>query len=288
MNTHAQKDLGKLSLQDAPKARIAIVGGTHINDAALKRKGLLTQQFMIDTKMGESPAIYFGQHKRIPFYYIHFHGEGRLMPTWVALYDLKVTDVLGGATAGGINPNMDFHDYVIPHDFIDMNVDRPTKFPREIYRNPEQIPIPRYTPAMDPDLRTILIEETRQAVRGDHQYDDINVYDKGVLIQARGGRFETVAEIKMFAQWGADLVTLNVGTEMAYARMLGINFASLNVISNPAEGVAEWEFAQMPPLYKRINPLSLDILLASLPRIAKLTGPRAGDDLIFHPEMTSE
>ncbi|MEM1189988.1 MAG: hypothetical protein AAGI72_15770 [Pseudomonadota bacterium] len=82
---------------------------------------------------------------------------------------------------------------------------------------------------------------------------------------------------------------MNVGTEVAYARMLGMNYASLIVISNPAEGVAPWDFAEMPPLYRRINPISVDILLASLPRIAELAGKeRVGDSLIFHPEMTSK
>ena len=82
---------------------------------------------------------------------------------------------------------------------------------------------------------------------------------------------------------------MNVPTEIAYARMLGINYAALIVISNPAEGVAAWDFAEMPPLYRKINPLSADIILASLPDIAALEGkPRVSDGLLNHPEMTSK
>lgn len=271
-----------------PPARIAIIGGTFVNDAALLRDGLLTESFQVPTRLGMSPTIHYGEAGGVPFYYVHGHGQGRWRETWLALYDLGVEEAIGGATAGGINPVMQPYDYIVPHDFIDMNVNRPLSFPREVYRDPDKIPLPRVAPAMDPDLRDILLDETRRAIRGDAQYDDISIHDNGVVIQARGGRFETVAEIRMFRQWGADVVTMNVATEMAYARMLGINYACLIVISNPAEGVAEWSFDEMPPLYRRINPLSLDIVLAGLPRIAALEGkPRAADALIHHPEMTS-
>ena len=268
---------------------IAIIGGTFVNDALLLRKGVLGEPFTLDTKLGESPPIYPGSAGGIDFYYVHSHGSPALQAAWVALYDLGVTEVIGGATAGGITPSMQPYDYVVPHDFIDMNVDRPLSFPREIYRDPENIPLPRVLPAMDPDLRAILIEETRKRIRASDDTDDIDLHEAGVIVQARGGRFETAAEIRMFAQWGGDVVTMNVGTEIAYARMLGMNYACLINISNPAEGVAPWDFAEMPPLYRRINPLSVDIVLAALPRIAALAGKeRAGDSLIFHPEMTSK
>ena len=268
---------------------IAIIGGTFVNDALLLREGVLGEPFTLDTKLGESPPIYPGTAGGIDFYYVHSHGSPALQAAWVALYDLGVTEVIGGATAGGITPSMQPYDYVVPHDFIDMNVDRPLSFPREIYRDPENIPLPRVLPAMDPDLRAILIEETRKRIRASDDTDDIDLHEAGVIVQARGGRFETAAEIRMFAQWGGDVVTMNVGTEIAYARMLGMNYACLINISNPAEGVAPWDFAEMPPLYRRINPLSVDIVLAALPRIAALAGKeRAGDSLIFHPEMTSK
>jgi len=273
----------------APKPHIAIIGGTFINDALLLREDILDEPFTVETDLGLSPPIYPGHANGVDFYYIHMHGSSALQPAWVALYDLGVTEVIGGATAGGINPAMQPYDYVIPHDFIDMNVDRPLRFPREIYRDPNSIPIPRVAPAMDPELQRILSEETRRRIRADSQYDDIDLHEAGVIVQARGGRFESAAEIRMFAQWGGDVVTMNVGTEIAYARMLGMNYGCLIVISNPAEGVAPWDFSQMPPLYRRINPLSVEILMEALPRIAALEGkPRAGDDLVFHPEMTSK
>lgn len=277
------------NVKDFPKAKIAIIGGTFINDALLKKPGLIKGHFTIKTKVGDSPKIYYAEAGGIPFYYVHAHGEGKWLETWAALYDLGVRDAIGGATAGGINPSMKLYDYVIPDDFIDLNIDRPLAIPQIVYRDPNSIPLPRYVPAMDPLLRDILIEETRKVIRASHDYDDIQVHEQGVVIQARGGRFETVSEIRMFRQWGGDVVTMNIASEMAYARMMGINYASLVAISNPAEGVGAWDWETIKKVYPRLNPLSLDIVLAAIPRIAAIGDqPRVGDGLRMHPEMTSE
>jgi 5'-methylthioadenosine phosphorylase len=277
------------TVNDFPRAKIAVVGGTFINDALLKRKDLIKGSFTVKTKAGQSPTIYAAETSGIPFYYVHAHGEDKWVETWAALYDLGVREAIGGATAGGIDPAMKLYDYVVPHDFIDLNFTRPLSIPQAVYKDPHAIPIPRYTPAMDPILREILVSETRKQLRASHDYDDISIHDQGVVIQSRGGRFETVSEIRMFRQWGADLVTMNVGSEMAYARMVGINYACLVAISNPAEGVGPWDWETIKKVYPRLNPLSLSIVLAAIPRIAAIGDvPRAGDGLIMHPEMTSE
>lgn len=273
--------------EGTPKARIAVLGGTFLNDIIFSSK-LIKKEFTIETKLGTSPKIYYAEYEGIPFYYVHAHGEGKWLETWVALYDLGVEEAIGGATAGGINPKMGVYDYVIPDDFIDMNVDRALGFPPEIYRDPNAIPLPRFTPAMDTDIRNILLAETKKAFANNSEFKKHKVHDGGVIVQARGGRFESVAEIKAFAQWGGDVVTMNVPSEIVYARQLGINYAAIIVISNPAEGVGKWDFSLMEELYPRVNPLSLEIVLASLKPVAALQGkPRVSDGLINHPEMTS-
>lgn len=274
--------------EDFPKARIALVGGTFLNDALLDSKGILKGSFTIKTAVGPSPVIWYGETGGVPFYYVHMHGGDKYLETWAALRLLGVREAIGGATAGGINPIMKLYDYVVPTDFIDLNITRPLSMPLAAYEDPNSIPIPRYTPAMDPLLQKILIDETRSAIRASHDYDDIGLHESGVVIQSRGGRFETASEIRMMAQWGGDVVTMNIGTEMEYARMMGINYAALVSISNPAEGVGEWDWDTIKGVYPRINPLSLKIVLAAITRIAAIdpATPRVGDELRFHPKMT--
>ena len=275
--------------KDFPPAKIALVGGTFINDALLNSTGIMKGSFKVRTKVGISPEIWYCETNGVPFYYVHMHGDGKYVETWAALAQLGVREAIGGATAGGINRAMKLYDYVVPTDFIDMNMSRPLAMPIEAYPDPDVIPIPRYVPAMDPLLQKILIDETRSAIRASHDYDDIALHEQGVVIQSRGGRFETAAEVRMMGQWGADLVTMSIGTEMTYARMMGIHYAALVSISNPAEGVGAWEWETLKQVYPRINPLSLRIVLAAIPKVAAIpdSTPRIGDALRFHPEMTS-
>ncbi|HEY5752129.1 MAG TPA: hypothetical protein VIT21_03180 [Chthoniobacterales bacterium] len=272
---------------DVPKAKIAIIGGTYLNDILLD-SGLLKKKFTIETKVGTSPTIHYGESDGVPFYYVHGHGEGKWLPTWVALHDLGVKEAVGGATAGGINTLMTTYDFVVPDDLIDFNTDRPKMIPPGTLSETGII-LARLTPPMDPLIRDILIEETRKIIRADRAFDDINIHEKGVIIQAAGGRFETAAEIHYFRQIGGDLVTMSVGSEISYARQAGVNYACLVIISNPAEGIAPWSFDSLPKVYERLNPVSLAVLRAALPRLAELPAEgRVGDGLRIHPEMTSK
>ena len=276
------------TVNDFPKAKIAIVGGTFINDALLKKPGLVKGHFAVKTKVGESPKIYYGEVAGIPFYYVHAHGEGKWLETWAALYDLGVRDAIGGATAVGINPAMKLYDYVVPHDFIDLNIDRPLSMPQIVYHDPKSIPLPRYVPAMDPLLRDILIEETRKAVRAKHDYDDIQLHEQGIVVQARGGRFETASEIVCFASGAArgdDECRLRDGVRAYDGHQL--RRAGRNLQSGRGRG--RMGLGNDQKVYPRLNPLSLNIVLAAIPRIAAIGDqPRVGDGLRMHPEMTSE
>ena len=51
-----------------PAAKIAIVGGTYLNDALLE-SGILTQSFRVETPIGEMPLIRYGEIEGVPFYY---------------------------------------------------------------------------------------------------------------------------------------------------------------------------------------------------------------------------
>ena len=271
---------------EVPEAVIAIVGGTFLNDALID-SGLLTKGFRVETPIGLSPQLFWGEIEGVPFYYMHGHGGQKYLAGWAALYQLGVREVIGGATAGAINPVMKTYDFVVPHDFIDFNTSRPRYFPSEVTED-EGLILARYIPAVDPLLTGLLYEATLEVLRADAAHDPINVYETGVVLQAAGGRFETAAEIKAFAGMGGDIVTMNVATEMSYARQLGLNYACLVIVSNPAEGVAPWEFSDLSEIYATLNPVSLEILKKLVPRLVGLpeTG-RVDEALRIHPEMST-
>lgn len=276
-----------LAVAGVPKAGVAVIGGTYLNDILLD-SGLLTQSFTIETKAGVSPTIHYGEIEGVPFYYVHGHGGGKWLETWVALYDLGVKEVIGGATAGGVNLAMKTRDFVVPHDLIDFNTDRPKQIPASALRD-EGIVLARYTPAMDPLIQGVLLSEARAVIRGDRALDDVNIHEKGVIVQTGLGRFETAAEVQFARQIGGDLVTMSVGTEISYARQAGIHYACLVIISNPAEGIAPWGWETLEGIYQALNPVSLEIVKRAIPRLAALPAEgRVGDGLRVHPEMTAK
>ncbi len=277
-----------------PAAKIAVLGGTFLNDL-LFGTDILKGYTEVKTPAGTSPRIYYGESTEIPFYYVHFHGEGKWLETWIALRDLGVTEAIGGATAGGINQLLKTGDFIIPSDFLDKNIDRVSNVPVEYLADPRHA-LCRFNPPFDETLRKLLLEETRSVIRGDTTLPDINVIDGGVVLQSRFGRFETVAEIDGYRREGADLVTHNLTTEIVFARQLGIHFAALNVISNPAEGVAPWTLDSLTDVYRRLNPVSWKILEGLLPRIAAiptdqertLVGQREHPPLSYLDAITDE
>lgn len=273
-------------LKKLPSATIAVVGGTHLNDY-LAVTNCLAGYAVVETAAGLSPKIYFGECAGVPFYYVHFHGEGKWLETWLALRDLGVTDALGGATAGGINPLLKPRDFVIPSDFLDKNIDRIANVPVEYLANPSHA-LCRFVPAFDETLRALLIEESRAVIREQPDLSDINVFAEGVVLQSRFGRFETVAEINAYRLQGADVVTHNLTTEIVFAKQLGIHYAALHVVSNPAEGVAPWSFESLSDIYLQLNPVTWQILERVLPRISTIspTTIRTLDGQREHPPLS--
>jgi 5'-methylthioadenosine phosphorylase len=272
-----------------PEATICIVGGTNIAHA-LTISPHVSAAFTLETPLGLSPTIYYGEFEGVPFYHVTLHGsstdksgvveQDSLLTVWGTLHYLDVRDVLGGATAGSINSAYKLGDWVIADDFIDFNIDRKRSIAAQVLGPEAARILPRQVPADDPLLRKILFEETARVAGRE------NVYEGGVIIQAAGGRFETAAEIRMFKQLGGDLVTMNVPTEMAYARQLNMNYSSLVAISNPAEGLGTWDWKTLSDLYPRLHAQSIEIYLAAVRRIHHLPERRRiGDTLRVHPDF---
>ena len=84
-----------------------------------------------------------------------------------------------------------------------------------------------------PILRAALVKAARAEPK-------FTVYEHGVYITTPWLRFETVAEIRAMAQMGAHVVGHTLGHEMPLWRRLGIRVASLNIVSNHAEGYSGW------------------------------------------------
>jgi len=262
---------------------IAVVGGTTFGDPEAFGKGLVEEEgeFTVETKAGTSPPIYKMRYKGVPFYYIRMYGaESRVagereglhhVKTWLALYKLGVTHVIGGASSGGIRTDYDYDDLVVIDDFMEMEVNRPQNILH--YSGIERPGIfANYAQPFSPSLRTLIIDEAHK-VQGDYAG---RLYTSATFVQHNPERFETAAEIRAMRILGADLTSENIATCAVYARQLGIRFAALCSIANPAVGVRPFSFTDMQASVQRIAAHTIPIVLeviARIPQDAAAMGP---------------
>lgn len=260
--------------QPTDKIFIAVVGGTSFGNPETFGQGMAKEEgvFTIDTKAGKSPPIHKMSYQGVPFYYIRMYGAESRLPgeieginhikTWLALYELGVTHVLGGASSGGIKTSYDYDDLVIIDDFMEMETNRPQNILH--YAEIERPGIfANYASPFSPSLRKLLIEEARKVQDG---YSG-NLYETATFVQHNPERFETAAEIRAMRILGADLTSENIATCAVYARQLGIRFAALCSIANPAVGVRPFSFQDMQGSVQRIAAHTVPIVLKVIARI---------------------
>ena len=86
------------------------------------------------------------------------------------------------------------------------------------------------TPGLSPRVRRALLEAGRRLA--------IALVDGGTYIQTTGPRFETRAEVRVLAGWG-EIVGMTMAAEATLARELGLEYASVCLVDNYANGVCE-------------------------------------------------
>lgn len=256
------------------KIFIAVVGGTSFGTPEKFGVGIATAEgdFQFETKAGPSPRIFRLRYQGVPFYYIPVYGQDSRrtgepehvyhLRTWTALHQLGVTHAISGASSGGIRPDLDFDDIVIIDDFIEWRFSRPINLLDEVGIKRPGV-FPNFATPLSPSLRGLLIEEARKRMA---TYTG-KLYERGTFAQFAPGRFESPAEIRAMGQAGADLTSMNQATCIIYARQLGIRFASISSIANPANGVRPFTFQQMQESVQRIAAFTIPVVLEVIARI---------------------
>ena len=167
------------------------------------------------------PVAFIPRHgvsHRIPPHRINYRANMR------ALDDAGAGAVLATAVCGGINPRYGVGEIVLIDQFIDMTHGRETTFFEDEVRHTDM------SEPYDGDLRRLLMEVADS--------EGVEVVDGGTYVCANGPRFETPAEIRMYAGFGGDLVGMTGYPEVALARELDMPYAAIGVVSNPAAGLS--------------------------------------------------
>jgi len=137
-----------------------------------------------------------------------------------ALKDLDVAAVIATSAVGSLRVDYAPGDFVVLDDFIDGTKGEVPTFFGEI----GQV---RHTDFSEPfaqDLRIALISAADAT--------NIKAHPSGTYMCLSGPRYETPAEVRLYASWGAHVVGMTVAPEAILAREAGLSYAAISVVTN--------------------------------------------------------
>ena len=207
---------------------IAIVGGSGVYDPKMLED---VKDLQIETEYGTA-AVKSGRFQEKSVFFLTRHGEKHSIPPHMvnyranikALQNLKVERIISTSAVGSLKKEMIPGDFVLLDQFIDFTkVRNHTFFDDEVVHTD-------FTHPYCPQLQEVI---TRAAANL-----GINLHVKGTYVCTEGPRFETPAEIRMFASLGGDVVGMTNVPEVVLAREAKICYASIATVTNFAAGIS--------------------------------------------------
>jgi 5'-methylthioadenosine phosphorylase len=212
--------------------RLGIIGGTGVYalaaTAGIEPEAVTTPYGVTDVL----PAA-VGGHE---VWFLPRHGPGHLVPPHrvnyraniAALKALDCSAVIATNAVGSLRADWPAGTLVAVDQFLDLTKSRPlTFFDGEDNQGVKHVDV---TEPYCPHVRRWLLDSAAQVGE--------TCLDGGTYLCLEGPRFETAAEIRLFAQWGADLVGMTGVPEVVLAREAGLCYASLCLITNLGAGLA--------------------------------------------------
>lgn len=229
MKSRQREFVGELNMK-----RVAIIGGSGLT----RLKNLeITRHEVMRTPYGEpsSPLVY-GRLSGQDTVFLARHGQGHTIPPhdvnyraniW-ALKEAGASHVVAVNAVGGITKLMQSGCLVVPDQVIDYTYGRDHTF----FGN-EQKPVTHI------DFTFPYCGELRDRILAAAKAAGVDAVANGTYGATQGPRFETIAEIRRMERDGADIVGMTGMPETGLARELGLCYACIAVVANPAAGKAD-------------------------------------------------
>ena len=173
--------------------RIAIIGGTGFGEALVSG-----QAETIETAYGTASVTraVLGDDRELLF--LARHGAGHRLPphrinhraNLAALRDLGADAVFATAAVGSLRSEISPGDFVVLDDFIDFTKGEVTTF----FGEPGLVTHTDFVQPYDPALRELLLASADPALSS-------QIHPSGTYLCVSGPRYETPAEVQLFAHW---------------------------------------------------------------------------------------
>lgn len=160
------------------------------------------------------------------------HGEKHTIPphkvpykaNLAALKSVGVQQVVGTCVVGSLRKEIKPGSFVVLDQFINLTWGRDDT--HEIDR--ELIHLPMAQP---------YCEHVREIVTRELKAMEVVQHTEGTVVVIQGPRFSTIAESKMFALWGGDVVNMTQYPECYFARELGLCYGAVASVTDYDVGV---------------------------------------------------
>lgn len=246
-------------------SKIGIIAGTGFYD--LPGLDSATQQ-ELKTSYGNA-LVTSGRWKGVEIAFLTRHGVKHSVPPHrvnyraniKAMKDLAVSAILAVNVVGGIHPALTPGDITLIDDFVDFTSGRESTFFDGT--GPEGVQHIDMTNVYDKDLQSHLLESANS--------QGVQIAVGGIYAGFNGPRFETPAEIRFARLAGATVVGMTGCPEAPLARELGIPFASIALVVNPAAGLSQDEIT-MDAIIAALElgkSKVLKVIAGALPNLAK-------------------
>lgn len=225
-----------------------VIGGTGVYDPKILTD---LEEKIVETAYGEITVNVGMLHgKKVAF--LARHGKGHSTPPHginyrgniMALKKLGVKKILATQAVGSLNKVMAPGNLVLLDQFIDFTKGRIQTF----YEGGE-------TGVLHVDMTTPYCSHLGEKIL-DLCPQNITIHKRGTYVCTEGPRFETPAEIKMFAHWGGDLVGMTSVPEVVLARELGMCYAAIAMVTNYAAGISEYNLTHQEVVETMANNIS--------------------------------
>lgn len=212
---------------------VAIVGGTGLET--------LPPDWSVSAQTANTPfgsvRVFDARRSDAEILFLSRHGETHaLAPHQVnyraniaALHSLGARQVFATNAVGSLRLDLPPGSLVALDDFIDFTSGRPLSFWDDHPGAPMTVVHTDHSQPYCPLLRSALLEA---AVRL-----DLPLLPRATYLCTNGPRFESPAEVRMFAQWGGDVVGMTGLPEATLAREAGLCYAAVGIVTNFAAGL---------------------------------------------------
>jgi 5'-methylthioadenosine phosphorylase len=202
--------------------KVGIIGGSGLDDPDILQN---PEDITVETKYGAPTSpLRAGKISGVDTVILARHGrQHQDSPTQVnnranimAMKNLGVTHIIATSACGSLKEEIDRGHLVVLDQFIDFTRFRTNTFFDSFEQGAHHTAMAR---PFDETLRKKLYATAQELA--------LPVHQTGCVVTIEGPRFSTVAESKMFRQWGADVINMSIAPEAMLANEAQIPYAAV-------------------------------------------------------------